>query len=128
MGRKKLERPSAEKLNATISSMLVPSHILEHFEIWDAHEYKERWVIEMREKADLLPSELSEYGDVVFDGYCNPIETLSHSFVCKPIYLRLYRRRYKRSNSDKHYSNEYDVTLKGVRMVPELGFFLKEEG
>ena len=34
---------------------------------------------------------------------------------------------YKRSNSDVHFSNDYDVALKGVRMVPEMGFFLKEE-
>jgi hypothetical protein len=81
----------------------------------------------MREKEGRLPLELSAYDDVVFDGYCNPMETLSHSFVCKPIYLRLFRRRYKRSNSDAHYSNDYDVTLKRVRIVPELGIFLKEE-
>jgi hypothetical protein len=49
----------------------------------------------MREKEGRLPLELSAYDDVVFDGYCNPLETLSHSFVCKPIYLRLFRRRYK---------------------------------
>jgi hypothetical protein len=126
MGRKKLERPSTDSLFSTVSSMLVPSHILEHFEIWDAHEYKERWVIEMREKEGVIPSELSGFDDVVFDGYTNPLETLSHSFVCKPIWLKLYRRRYKRSNTDTHYANEYDVSLKGVRMVPELGFFLKE--
>jgi hypothetical protein len=55
------------------------------------------------------------------------LDTLSHSFVCKPVYLRLFRRRYKRSGSDEHFSNQYDVSLKGVKMVPELGFFLKEE-
>ncbi|MDR2764651.1 MAG: hypothetical protein LBB90_06430, partial [Tannerella sp.] len=124
MGRKKLERPSIEGLFSTISSMLVPAHVLEHFDIWDAHEYSERWVIEMREKEGRIPSELSSYSDAVFDGYTNPVETLSHSFVCKPIWLKLYRRRYKRASTDKHYSNEYDVSLKGVRMVPELGFFL----
>ena len=127
MGRKRLERQSIESLFSTVSTMLVPQHVLEYFEIWDAHEYKDRWVIEMREKLGLIPEELQSSEDVVFDGYCNPMETLSHSFVCKPIYLRLYRRRYKRSNSDIHYSNEYDVTLKGVKMVPEFGFFLKEE-
>jgi hypothetical protein len=126
MGRKKLERPSIDSLFSTVSSMLVPDHILAHFEIWDAHEFKNRWVIEMREKEGLLPKELSAYDDIVSDGYCNPIEALSHSFVCKPIYLRLFRRRYKRSNRDEHFSNEYDVTLKGVRLVPEMGFFLKE--
>jgi hypothetical protein len=125
MGRKKLVRTSVERLLSTVSSMLVPAHVLKYFDIWDAKESKTRWVIEMREKEGNIPKELSEYEDIVFDGYTNPLETLSHSFVCKPVYLRLYRRRYKRSNRDVHYSNEYDVTLKGVRMVPELGIFLK---
>ena len=127
MGRKKKERQPVEQLFSTAMSMLVPAHILEYFEMWDAQESKDRWVIVMHEKEGLIPNELSGYEDVVFDGYCNPIETLSHSFVCKPIYLRLFRRRYKRSNRDKHFSNEYDVSLKGVRLVPEMGFFLKEE-
>jgi hypothetical protein len=125
MGRKKLERTSTDSLLSTLSSMLVPSHVLVNFEIWDAQESKTRWVIEMREKAGFIPKALSSYDDIVCDGYTNPLETLSHSFVCKPVYLRLYRRRYKRSNSDIHFSNEYDVSLKGVKMVPELGLFLK---
>jgi len=128
MGRKKKERQPLEQLFSTAMTMLVPSHILEDFEMWDAHEIKDRWVIEMREKEGRIPSELQTFSDVVFDGYNTPIEMLSHSFVCKPIYLRLYRRRYKRSNQDKHFSNDYELSLKGVKMVPELGFFLKDEG
>lgn len=127
MGRNKKARQPVESLFSKAMSMLVPAHILKNFDMWDAEENKERWVIEMREKEGRIPQELSDCEDVVFDGYCNPIEALSHSFVCKPIYLRLYRRRYKRSGTDQHYSNEYDVTLKGVKMVPELGIFLKEE-
>lgn len=127
MGRKKLERPAVEGLFLTVSKMLVPEFILENFEIYGAREYTDRWVIEMREKAGKLPKELQENSEVVFDGYCAPIETLSHSFVCKPIYLRIYRRRYKRSNEDEHFSNAYDFTLKGMKMVPEMGIFLKEE-
>ena len=127
MGRKKKERPALEGLFSTAMSMLVPSYILEDFEMWDAQESRERWVIEMREKEGRIPLELSDCNDVAFDGYCNPVEMLSHSFVCKPIYLRLYRRRYKCSGSDEHYSNEYDLRLKGVKMVPELGLFLKDE-
>lgn len=123
MGRKKSARQDVSSLFSTVSRMLVPAHILEHFEIWDAQEHRERWVIELREKEGLIPPSLADSADIFFDGYCNPLEALSHSFVCKPVYLRLYRRRYKRSNSDEHFSNEYDVTLKGVRMVPEMGFF-----
>jgi hypothetical protein len=127
MGRKKIAKPSAESLLETVSRMLVPEAILADFDIYDAKETSARWTIEMREKEGRIPKALQGFSDVVFDGYCNPIDTLSHSFVCKPIYLRIYRRRYKQSNQDVHFSNEYDFTLKGVRIVPELGIFLKEE-
>jgi hypothetical protein len=112
---------------AKLSSMLVPDYILQDFEIYDAYQNVSCWVIEMYEKEGRIPSSLQDYPDVVLDGYCNPVEMLSHSFVCKPVYLRLYRRRYKRSGTDAHFSNDYDLTLKGVKMVPELGIFLKEE-
>jgi hypothetical protein len=107
--------------------MLVPDYILKDFDIYGATDTKKSWVIEMREKESRVPPCLQSFSDVVLDGYCNSVEMLSHSFVCKPVYLRLYRRRYKRSNSEEHFSNDYDFTLKGVKMVPELGFFLKEE-
>jgi hypothetical protein len=126
MGRNKKTRQPIEQLYSKAMSMPVPDHILNDFEMWDAQESKERWVIEMREKEERIPESLVGFEDVVFDGYCNSIEILSHSFVCKPVYLRLFRRRYKRAGTDLHYSNEYDLSLKGVKMVPELGFFLKE--
>jgi hypothetical protein len=100
MGRKKLERQSVKSLFSMVSSMLVPEHVLSYFEIWDAREYKNRWMIEMREKEGFILSDLSDYKDVVFDGYCNPLEMLSHSFVCKPVYLRLFRRHYKQSGDN----------------------------
>jgi hypothetical protein len=127
MGRKRKECPPIEEMYATISSILVPDYILQDFDIYGAKENKTCWVIEMREKEGRIPAALSCYSDVVLDGYCNPVDMLSHSFACKPIYLRLYRRRYKQSNQDVHFSNDYDFTLKGVKMVPELGIFLKEE-
>lgn len=123
-----MERPAVDSLFLTVSKMLVPEFILADFDIYGAQEFRDRWVIEMREKAGIIPKELQGISDeVVFDGYCAPIDTLSHSFVCKPIYLRIYRRRYKRSKQAIHYSNVYDFTLKGMKMVPEMGFFLKEE-
>ena len=127
MGRNKKECPPIEEMYSKLSSMLVPSYILQDFDIYDARENVSCWVIELREKEGVLPAALQDFDDVVLDGYCNPVEMLSHSFVCKPVYLRLYRRRYKRSNQDAHWSNDYDFTLKGVKMVPELGIFLKEE-
>lgn len=127
MGQKRKQRPSSDILLEMVSRMLVPEYILKNFDIYGATETPSCWTIDMREKEGRIPSELLLFDDVVFDGYCNPIDTLSHSFVCKPIYLRVYRRRYKRSNEEVHYSNSYDLTLKGVKMVPELGLFLKTD-
>ena len=127
MGRKQKSSPSLEEMYSKVSSLLVPEHILKDFDIYDVHHQDSCCVIEMYEKSERIPVALGDYSDVVLDGYCNALEVLSHSFVCKPVYLRLYRRRYKRSGEDKHFSNDYDFTLKGVKMVPELGIFLKEE-
>jgi hypothetical protein len=127
MGQKRKQRPSTESLLESVSRMLVPEYILKDFDIYGAEEYPSSWVIELREKEGLIPSALKGKEGVVFDGYCTPLEALSHSFVCKPVYLKVYRLRYKRSGNDEHYSNSYDLTLKGVKMVPELGLFLKEE-
>jgi len=64
MGQKRKERPSSDELLSTISQMLVPAHILEHFEIYGAKESRTSWVIEMREKEDLIPAMVSDYDDV----------------------------------------------------------------
>jgi len=127
MGRRRKELPPVEEMYAKIASILVPDNILQDFDIYDAKENKACWVIEMREKSDRIPHKLLSFSDVVLDGYCDSVDILSHSFACKPIYLRLFRRRWKRGNSDEHFSNEYDFRLKGLKMVPELGIFLKEE-
>jgi hypothetical protein len=106
-------------------SMYVPESILENFEVLDVFGKQGNKIIELREKEDRIPKELTS--DVVLDGFCNPIEVMSFGFSLGPVYLKIYRRRWKQSNEDKHFSNDYDFTLKGFKMIPELGIFLKEE-
>lgn len=127
MGRARKQRKSNDELFQSISKMIVPEFILKDFEVSDIKENMKEWVVELEEKQDRIPEALRTYQDVVFDGYCHPIDVLSHSFSLKPVYLRVFRRRWKRSNSDEHYSNTYDLTIRGIKMVPELGIFLKEE-
>jgi hypothetical protein len=62
---------------ATISRMLVPEQVLNDFEIYDAKESKSRWVIDLYEKPDRIPSALQAYSDAVLDGYCDLVEMLS---------------------------------------------------
>jgi hypothetical protein len=63
--------------------------------------------------------------DVVFDGYCDPIYILSHRFSCKPVCLKIHRRRYRQNNKDEHFGNEYNFTPEGTKIVPEPESFLK---
>jgi hypothetical protein len=125
MGRKKLDLPDKEAILLTMSKMFVPETILENFNIYDVQKRNQNWVIELREKEEKIPNKLT--CDVVLDGFCNPIEVMSFGFSLGPVYLKIYRRRWKKSNENQHFSNEYDFTLKGFKMVPELGIFLKEE-
>jgi hypothetical protein len=52
---------------------------------------------------------------------------LSHSFSMKPVRLKVFRHRWKRQGENIHFSNKYDLALKGMKLAPELGFFFKEE-
>jgi len=63
--------------------------------------------------------------DVVLDGFCNPLQLLSHCFTLKPVYLVMKRRRWKRSGSDEHYSNEYELTKDPSKLTPDMAGFLK---
>jgi hypothetical protein len=128
MGRKKLAKRDSFEMNAILISMFVPENILRDFEVWDVYGKQSNWIIELREKEDRIPKDLLEpKEEVVLDGFCNSIDMLSFGFSLGPVYLRIYRRRWKQSNDDKHFSNEYDLQLKGYKLVPELGIFLKEE-
>ena len=127
MGRKAKQFKKPEELFGTMAKFLVPENILKDFDIIDLFEQKDNWLIELVEKEDRVPSELSGVETVVLDGFCNPLEMLSHSFSMKPVRLKIFRRRWKQQGKNSHFSNEYDLALKGVKLVPELGFFLKAE-
>lgn len=127
MGRKPKQFKKPEDLFGSMAKFLVPENILKDFDITDLFEQKDNWLIELVEKEDRVPSELGGLDTIVLDGFCNPLEMLSHSFSMKPVRLKIFRRRWKRQGENSHFSNEYDLTLKGVKLVPELGFFLKAE-
>ena len=128
MGRKKLEKRNVSEMFEMLIGLFVPANILEDFEVWDGYKRTGNWVIELREKEQRIPLILlADTDEIVLDGFCNPIEMLSFGFSLGPVYLRIYRRRWKKSAENEHYSNDYDLQLKGYKMVPELGIFLKEE-
>jgi hypothetical protein len=77
------------------------------------------------ELPELVPSAMESSKEVVLDGFCNPIELQSFPLKGKPVYLKLYRRRWKYKGENKHYSNTYDFNPQGVKATKEFASFLK---
>jgi hypothetical protein len=113
-------------MDKLLESML-PQSIYDHFRMVSITERSDGFEMKLEENAELVPAELSEIPDVVLDGFCNPLELLHFSIKGKPLYLKLYRRRWKSSCSDIHYSNRYDFHPSGAKATHEFASFLKGE-
>ena len=114
-------------LNEQILRILIPDEYLKDFEANSVEEKSDEWVIELIEKPDRIPAALKGK-EVVLDGYCNEVDILTHAFSLKKIYLRLIRRRWKQKGDSRHYSNEYDLHIPGMKTTREFRDFLKEIG
>ena len=112
-------------LLTNLATIVMPPECLKDFDVTGIIDAKEKWVIELREKEDRVPTALTGK-EVVNDGFCTPVDVLTHAFSLKRIYLRFYRRRWKERGSTQHYSNTYDLHLPGMRTTKALGDFLKE--
>jgi len=112
---------------STLVTTMLPETIYLHFEVVSLSEKSHGYEMRLDEYAELLPSELYSEPSVVLDGFCHPIELLHFSIKGKPLYLKLYRRRWKASCSNQHYSNPYDLHPAGVKATHEFASFLKGE-
>jgi len=111
----------------TILRSLLPQEIYLHFALVSLEEKSHGYEMILEEFAELLPSELFNKSSIVLDGFCNPLELLHFSIKGKPLYLRLYRRRWKEPGSSRHYSNRYNFHPEGVKATHEFASFLKGE-
>ncbi len=110
----------------SLFKVLFPEIITLHFEITSVNESKDSIEIRMEELAELVPQSLESVTDIVLDGFCNPIELQSFPLKGKPVYLNLYRRRWKQKGMKKHSVNHYNIHPEGVKATKEFASFLKE--
>lgn len=114
-------------LNEEVLKILIPEEYLKDFEANRVENKPTEWVIELIEKEDRIPQALAGK-EAVLDGYNNEIDILTHAFSLKKIYLRLIRRRWKEKGTTRHYSNEYNLHIPGMKTTREFRDFLKEIG
>ena len=122
-----MPHPRQAKLPEEVYKVLIPEEYLADFEVNHIENKPQEWVIELVEKEDRVPQALAGK-EVVLDGYTNEIDILTHAFSLKKIYLRLIRRRWKEKGTIKHYSNEYNLHIPGMKTTKEFRDFLKEIG
>jgi hypothetical protein len=108
-------------------SAILPSEITQCFTVKSISNKSHGIEMRLEEFENLVPSMLSGESPVVLDGFCNPLELLHFSFKGRPLYLKIYRRRWKISRGDRHYSNSYDFHPVGVKATHEFAAFLKGE-
>jgi hypothetical protein len=122
-----MPHPRQSNLAEASYKIFVPEEYLLDFEVNHIENKPQEWVIELVEKEERIPKALAGK-EAVLDGYNNEIDILTHAFSLKKIYLRLIRRRWKEKGGTKHYSNEYDLNIPGMKTTPEFRDFLKEIG
>ena len=110
----------------SLVNVLFPTDISLHFEVSMVQEYPDRIEIRMEELQELVPEKLYSKEEVVLDGFCNPLELQSFPLKGKPVYLKLYRRRWKEKGGNEHFSNIYDIHPDGVKATKDFASFLKE--
>ena len=122
-----MPRNKQVNLNEEVLKILIPEEYLKDFEPNSVDNKPTEWVIELIEKEDRIPQALAGK-EAVLDGYNNEIDILTHAFSLKKIYLRLIRRRWKEKGTTRHYSNEYNLHIPGMKTTREFRDFLKEIG
>lgn len=113
-----------QTINKQVLGLIVPSEILESFELSEVSQTKEAIELQLHERKDLVPACL-QAEDVVLDGFCNPIELQSFPLQGKATFIKLFRRRWKRRGARHHVSNTYDFTAPGTKVTRMFGAFLK---
>jgi len=108
-----------------LAQVLVPTEILEDFNVVDVEERNNEWIIVLEEKSDRIPSIL-QGKDVVLDGFYTTLDLISGVMMEQVIYLRIKRRRWKERGSTKHEHNQYDYHFEGMKTTKRFAAFLKE--
>jgi len=102
-----------------------PEEISTHFEIKEVIEKSSYIQIVFEELPELIPPQMDKPIEIVLDGFRNPLELQSFPLKGKPVYLKLYRRRWKYKGEKAHYSNTYKLNDEGVKATKEFASFLK---
>jgi len=117
---------SLSSLYTDLLSILIPAS-LRDFSLVSVSESPSCIVLRIEESVNNIPPALKNNPNIVLDGFCNSLELQTFPLNDKPVYFKIYRRRWKISGDNKHHSNRHDLHPFGVKATFEFANFLKEE-
>ena len=106
--------------------ILLPAS-LRDFSLVSVSESPSCIVLRLEESVNNIPTALKDMPNIVLDDFCNSLELQTFPLNDKPVYFKIYRRRWKVSCDNKHHSNRHDLHPLGVKATFEFANFLKEE-
>ena len=109
-----------------LSKVFFPLEVAENFEIAEIDFFKDYIIIRFNELPESVPSELSGVDGIIKDGFLNPLELQSFPAKGKPVYLKVYRRRWKVQGEQKLYWNNYDLKPLGIKATRRFAYFVKK--
>ena len=109
----------------SLLGVFFPEEISTHFALKEVIEKSSYIQIVFEELPELVPPQMDKPKEVVLDGFRNPLELQSFPLKGKPVYLKLYRRRWKYKGDKTQYSNTYKFNDEGVKATKEFASFLK---
>ena len=115
----------SKNLLLDVLSVLIPES-LSAFELVSVNEYPDRIELRLDEPAGSVPVSLAGK-DVILDGFTNPLELQTFPLKDKPVFFKVYRRRWKEKGSNTPHSNQYNLHPEKVKATHEFAAFLKDE-
>jgi len=116
----------SKNLLLELSKVFFPLEIIDNFELTEINNYPDYIEIRFNELSELVPEELSGKGGVIKDGFLNPIELQTFPAKGKPLYLKLYRRRWKIRGEQESYWNNYQFNPYGIKATKRFAGFIKK--
>ena len=109
-----------------LSKVYFPVDLVEYFEIVEINNYQDYVEIRFNELPGLVPSQLSGENGIIKDGFLNPIELQTFPAKGKPVYLKVYRRRWKKRGESETYWNNYEFNPVGIKATKRFANFVNK--
>ncbi|MCK5815143.1 MAG: transposase [Flavobacteriaceae bacterium] len=110
-------------MNLDLAKLLLPSGIIDYFEITSIKEELEKIHIYLEEK-NILPKEYKAE-PASSKGFLDEVIIEDFPLRGKEVLLHIKRRKWKLTQSNKYIRRDWKLTAKGLKMTAEFADFLK---